>query len=527
MIQPTQNAYELNHAFCRKLSLCDKVTASYSFTATILRDACHLSPNDSSFPSIDSLPWKRIISPLHLPCLQNEISRMSFCVSMTHKNNLIYLLSKTINKRCMTRMFQDVCISVFQNDEECANIVKMMLLISFLGNYRHSTPSSRISDIRVRLELYQRLWHERGKWKDWFMELVYRAPYMVEFCLRDYLVFHIHDNPSLAKHLSMLFNLDHFCRIVEKATSFIRKILELNLFLHLDVAHLGVQLQTQLKPFHEALLKVSYRVPKTTDEVISYLVSLRLKQVPLNIQEVKKEVQIQEEEDDLAMADKASLILDVLAQKEPANSLIEEEEEVSVDYKALEAAHEGKLSIKPKTLRELSDLVQKIAPTRRDAFLFLISLFPQLGASTTNTNTLHQLMIDFILGGLVADHIPNALLTLRCNEPLIYELLQITVDLMKYHTRIVLVRTLPPHMLEAQIRVLQEGSFRNLKGTNHALYDACDLVICSTCSTACSMVSDFSSAYRKTFRSADTRQNDTQMKYNQDYFYSCLLHHIG
>jgi hypothetical protein len=154
--------------------------------------------------------------------------------------------------------------------------------------------------------------------------------------------------------------------------------------------------------------------------------------------------------------------------------------------------------------------VQCIAPTRRDALLQIVHLFPLLGSDVPvrTVRQLHHVLSEYRLGCINDKALPVCLKRIQAVRPLVYDLLQVCVDLCKLHTRIRLITLLPAHMLEGQMMSTRK-SFPQLVDTEHGLYDSSEFAWCSVCGAIYSMGSETTRAGISTVSVTSTSSSST------------------
>jgi hypothetical protein len=491
------------------------VSSDHSYAATLLLDASiHLPPGASSFPYSRLVSvWKDIMSPMHFPSfLDNDMFRIAWCGEMEQKNKFLYLMSKMVVQRCMTRKFNTVSLRIFKDSNSTSILFQKILLLSLLGNYTFIQPSSR-PDVPERIFLYQNLSSESN---DWFLTLVEHCPYLIEFAAREFMVYHMHDTLGIRKHLQLFLSVELFQTIVVKSMNMARRRVSLHLKLRSSPMTLCQDLSQALEPYHKALSGLCYRIPLPLHDVLSALTSVREFELPLQkFQEAEAARETDDDKDDEeeelnAMMEKlmdipSSKVDDDDEEEEQEEIIDEEEEEEEQNDKkkknkkkkkprkakdaaateAFDAYASAEMHLGPTRLRRLETWVRCGAPSRRDALPYILSLFPLLGASRAATKQLLNCIHEFTIGCLDRDHFPASLKAVQHTDALTYTLLQVTVDLFKICTRLTLVRTLPQHIVQAQLHACIRGTTGD---SQCVLYDTAEFVWCPICDQVCSMI---------------------------------------
>ena len=507
----------INLLDCAKIACSNVVSTRIALAAQMILDVSRKYSNRKEIKWRD-LDWDYCISPLQLPCLQNKVFRMSFYAPMTQKSNIIYLLSKTILQRCMTRKFAPVCISTFAESKETCVIVKQLVLISLLGNYEHSCPVNRPS-YKLRMFLYEKLmdYADDADNHTWFLNLVENCPYLIEFCLRDFVSFQLLDDPSYNKFVGTLINTESFHKVLYVTMDKIRGRLNTLFELDMPLSDICVDLSSALDKPHTALLSLSYRLPKTMTDLLSALTSVRgesnqkyvskRNMVPVSKHLIKKEeievkVEVDDEADFMLAQEAFSALdptIDLANQFKLSLELNKKEEEqfksTQQQWSVLAIANE---LVSPEILQRLHKWVSRIAPTRRDSLFVLITLFPLLGIKVEAARKLYFVMNEYRAGSLNHLTLPNELLIIQKMDMLCYDVLQIVVDLMKLYTRVTLVRTLPSHYIKGQFEAAR-NAFVETKHSPYAVYDAFDFVFCSVCNSLYSMTREHKISFLKTY----------------------------
>ena len=208
-----------------------------SYAASVQYDIVTLSPG-ANVMCVDTM------RPSHC-----KVVRSAFFVHTVRiKDPVAMLLSKALPTKCSTRMSADVWESGFkppapgriaksseakdrirlQNEarekKELEYTLQEWILVSFLGGYHHCCAASRPVG-RIREMLYMIFGCESSVSRPcslWFYGLRHTASRVLNFAIRDYLVFAIYDIPALRIHVEHLFRVDDFRDITCTAMNAVR-----------------------------------------------------------------------------------------------------------------------------------------------------------------------------------------------------------------------------------------------------------------------------------------------------------------
>jgi hypothetical protein len=182
---------------------------------------------------------------------------------------------------------------------------QQVVLCGLLGGYEHCDPASR-PDGPTRDRLYELMHAQSHAARVWMQSLLHGCPALVVWCVRDYLVHALRDNPALLSQVGELMLFDRFQVLVGQAMSTVRRYVQQNLPHAWSVMsqhappsqlcrcmddppntpkgqpkpprtpcmHEGVrwfdEVTTLLLPYHQALLDNAYRKPDSG--ILSFLV---------------------------------------------------------------------------------------------------------------------------------------------------------------------------------------------------------------------------------------------------------------
>jgi hypothetical protein len=171
-------------------------------------------------------------------------------------------------------------------------------------------------------------------------------------------------------------------------------------------------------------------------------------------------------------------------------------------FKVLNKVHE---LVSADTFVTLQKWVSRIAATRRDSLFVLVSLFPLIGVPVVVAKKLYFVLNELRGGSLNLKMLPIHLLKIKTMSVLCYDVLQITVDLIKLFTRVVLFRRLPAHYTNGQLsasqRVFQQQHLSmSTSISGESVYDAFDFLWCSVCNSLYSMTREYKAGHLKTYK---------------------------
>lgn len=400
----------------------------------------------------------------------------------------------------------------------------LVLLTSLIGNYEHSLPSSRM-ELHARNIMYTVLMDQRhsDESKVWFTELVDQCPYLMEFAIRDFVSHCFQVDPMFAKHASVLFNVNGFHQIVHQAMDMTRLRVQLHLNFNTNMRDMCMDLTSALKPFHYMLLNISYRLPMPQRDIFAALTSLR-SVVPVaagKSTNITTTAMAPTRQDSDAAFQHAQRVLGTYSltsslgidnpQEIGLAVAAAMEEEPGQEVELLCMAHD---IIGAEKFKTLNQWVHIIAQSRRDAFPQVIGLLPLLGASIQETRCILRLIEELRTGALSKQAL-KAFRIVQQRHPLTYDLMQITVDLIKYHSRVSVIGRLPAHITQAQFHTCTQ-QFAETANTDLAIYDSFDYLFCCVCHTVYSMVRDFKCNSKRVYRYG---YRDVVVDHDTDFLY--------
>lgn len=476
---------------CDEVASSGSVTATHSLAAATTSDALRDVPYSSQFRNMPvfEAEWDTVVHPLTLPNLQHEVFQVALCVPINSVTSKVCrVLSKTIVQRCMTRKFGSVCLHDFRVETNRKKEVvydgrlvmvqiRQLVLCSFLGNYEHCRASTR--PLReARKFLYDKMFHPADEAStEWFYGFFRHCSHVIVFALRDYLVFAFNDNPSMKKHFGSLTSFDDFqgitCDAMDAVRCFFRDNQQLLRNSTTTTTTMFEQLNRLIAPFHEKILKVSYK--RMSASVIPSIVAVRKTLPMLCIPGIEAATESSEEDHD-----DDPLMLD-LTPDEPDNT---------------EAAPFNICSyIKQPQLNALRAIVERVVPLQHGVMRRCVGFFGFFGIPFSSVRYLQQVIQEIHEGSISSREEATRLRRLYRKDPHAYTLLQVTAELVREEQSIRITSLLPLHYWHNQIEAAQ-GRF-GLQGTRCVVSTSMYFYFCSICDTVYSLVSEFNSVYKQ------------------------------
>lgn len=480
------------------------IPTSFSYAATLTLDACLMSSPNNNYNNnynYNDVSWKSIMSPVHFPCVQNDIHNIAWCQNMDQKNPFVYLMTKTVVQRCMTRKFNIVALRIFRDSLQTCAFFKWILLLSLLGNYDFNLPSSRPLS-QCRKMLYDRLMHQDHLCQNhhWFVFLVRHCPYLIEFAAREFLCYHIKNDLSLQKHVNLFIPVDQFLSVVIQAMNLVRQRFALHISLSSSLFMICQDIQIMLYSFHSALLSMSYRVPKSMSDILSHFTSIRESEVTMSGEEEKVNERNERNERNEEEKEKEEEMIHNKKKNRGrgggGGGRHRHYKQTVVENKFTAFATAKKI-LKPEVLETLLSWVRcAVTRRQRDALYRVMELFPLLGASYLATKNLRNVTADYVLGSINRTAFPVTLREIQRQDTYLYNLLNITVDMFHIFQRITVIKVLPVHIVNAQIRALKKNlclaEEEEKEKTDSFVYDTVlELVWCPICDQICTVFRTF------------------------------------
>jgi hypothetical protein len=548
-----------------------------------LLDALRLHPTTTRLVPEDETDWATGVNSFTLPpSFRHAVNSMSFFSDIAEvRSPIASLLSKVLNSRCQARKYGTVAEKcLIENDAQrrrfdtltrskewtddpakrpaalLASVAnyhaigamrlefKTVVLCSLLGNYPHCTTrlygEARPMAYRLLLET------------DWFFQsLLHQCPFLVVWCLRDYLVHTLLDNSGLREQVRELMHFDRFTDLVQQAMVVARA------FVMRDLPHawseLGAaarandellcrcmfnrrngqprsvappcahaqderhgswlrDLSAALFPFHEPMLAISYRKPDTSE--ISLLLSVEVRKasaaplVPRPLAPGERldagggegdgaDLDSSGDDDDDDDDDGAALVRRLgLATQEAARA--SQRKAAAAARKAeSELTRSPHVYLTPTQFDCLGYLVDTASTGRLTDLVDAIAA-NGFGMSTDTATFIRKLLHAHRDGTVTRNERIKAIIALQRRDPHSYNLLQVGAELMrdKETRRAGVVGVMPAEALQAQVAACERRW-----GTPGAIeHSAASLHYCSICGTVYSNVHDAHAPHAKFYR---------------------------
>jgi hypothetical protein len=444
---------------------------------------------EGRYCGVPDAQFKTVVNFVTLPNLHSDVQGLSYFSELSSlKDTTQYLLSKTLNQRCQSRKIGDVSMRCFDASPEIALQLKRIVLCALLGNYETSCATTR-PRAECRARLYEIMYDRHAHFHGWFKSLLIDGSTIVLYCLREYLIFAIQDNPGMCAHLQELMRLAEFSAITAHAMNTIRAYVDRNLFEPLSLLSQSVcegaervalpwcaGLEAELANCQKAVLGISYRRPKrhlfqcfdTVRKKLSLVVNTRL----------------------AALVDSGA-----------AHAAAEIASFASESGGDADAKQDASLSlfVSDVQLRELNALLSFILPySCADVLKDFLPWLEHFGVSRAVID--YTLSLNMAVGTdevLSDEKLRKRLLYLREHQPHAYNLIQVVTRMISDRQRIKTLSTLPLHYWRNQIEAIQ-GRF-GVAGTECLLESMIYFVYCEVCGTVYSLLRDFHSVYKQSY----------------------------
>jgi hypothetical protein len=250
-----------------------------SIQAAFYADSLRHISLDYNYRYIDSSECKfnQCINYLLLENLHTRVQNLSYFTSIAKlKDPIEKILSKVLPQRCQGRKsfsiflqstrFSKTELAKIEEQENkklkpkqeikkrqfqhTLDVLKKLVLCSILGYYPHSTATTRPC-IETRIKLYDLFLNNSV----WFDDLIENGSFIIEYAIRDFLVYAIPDNYGLYQHISKLFvKFDEWADITKVAIEKIRDYFKFEL----DTKSYG-ELKKEVAKCSTELLDVTYQ----------------------------------------------------------------------------------------------------------------------------------------------------------------------------------------------------------------------------------------------------------------------------
>lgn len=471
-------------AACQLLSTNDDIDRRLSFRASITMDS-----------TIHE--WKDVASYQTIRCLHSNMMRAATCSQISaEKKKMVYILSKTLPQRCMTRKSDSVCLDKCKESIAIELKIKQLLLCSLLGNYLHVKASSR-PPLRLRSLLYSAL-HKDNKQHDiWFDTLYRKCTHLITFAVRDFTVYAIEDNPSMQEHVEQLFEWHQYREVVCTTMNRIR-------------AYLSFSMQLPNSPFNESIFNPTVPCQAFFDDIneivahghkgvlltcykrmnvtiTSTLTSLR-KITPLLT--MPRDSNSMDEDDSSSDSD-----------SDDDNSTDEDDDKPTTALVVGTPKKSNNLDLRSFVSREqhhaMKAVVLRLLPFRSGILMKCVSFFGYFGVDELTVSYVRQIVVELQEGSVTAKQRTARMNQLQRTNRHAYNLLHVTSELVKEAQTVYIVRTLPHHLWVNQIEAIQTryGITDKTKLLEQTLY----FRFCNVCDTVYSLVRDFNSVYKNDY----------------------------
>ncbi len=474
--------------------------------------------------------WDDCVNSYTLPHLRVQVENASFFTDISDvKDDLISLLSKVLNSRCQARKYGTVAekklllkpaemealdkahtrnrvsrkgpatrdlkiVRDCNSKLELTGTFIRIILCSLLGNYAHCTKRLGGS---ARSHLYGLLFYKGlavpSKAFHFFQSLLHRCPVLVKWCLRDYLIAMIYDNPALRSQVEATIRLDDFQRISNQAMECIRDYIQFNAthewtnlsrVLHNQEStalayctclhprrkgHPAVvcnytgntwldDLTLLLAPFHELMLQHKYHKPDAG--VVGFLLGKEVRTnhaalvpLPNAPKEEEEEPDLDEDADllveDIVMSNLGHHSDDLFREAQRRHQYKQDQER-----RDREATTRFLRYLSPVQFRELSWIVEN---THSEIHALVQSWFEFFGVDAATIAGILKLL-ECHRNGSVTKHARLRMTQeLQRTQPHAYNLLQISAELLRMNqqTRPRVIGKLPLATVQAQIEAIQ------------------------------------------------------------------------
>ena len=229
-----------------KLMTNDSVDPYVSLQMTIHNDALSHINRQEQHVSYDYLDFESTYNQYSLlPHHHHVIGASHFCHINNVKHSMTRMFSKVLPQACLYRtigkVIRDILIekrnaTTCDPDKKAKKVpcrtqfkvlkkLRSLLIVSLLGNYVHATASSRPVGV-VRDRIIQLCKNEH-----FIYALTYHAEQVIEYALRDYVVYSILNDPALYRFMNLYMNFESFMVTTKKYTDQMRRYFAIHLSL--------------------------------------------------------------------------------------------------------------------------------------------------------------------------------------------------------------------------------------------------------------------------------------------------------
>jgi hypothetical protein len=379
-------------------------------------------------------------------------------------NPLNYLLSKCINQRCQGRKFSSVAMRKIKADKQLGEIVQEIVLCSLLGNYCVSAAASRpTSTVRDLLFMLLRR-VQNNEISPWLLRMLKKCRSLVMFCLREHVVYLLEEQPGVLRQVYQLMQFEKYKSIVNEAMICLRDYMERMLScnessLYQDAIEENAserwthEINFIMKPFDDAILNISYRRPKQTFRQFMLAVSNKV-----------------------------------------------DEEEAKENYDSGEITSPIVRHVQTTEVAALKQLAEALVSQRFGVLEEMLKWLPLMHVSKEAIDFVMLLIREHRTGGTPLKELKGYFKQMLQHLPRLYQLIQITTEVIEHSRRIHTIGVLPSSQITAQIEACQRRFSMQpvdlLGGPGNVLRDLFFFFYCDVCFTVYSLLLDSKSVYK-------------------------------
>jgi len=510
----------ISTAVCESISRDSSIEPTLSYNAAKLLDSKPHQVVSDCWPLAMS-NYTDLVCCETLRCFASRMLHIAVVEQLCCvKSRIAYILSKTIPQRCMTRKFNPVCADIFSTNPSMEMKVKQIFLCSLIGNYPFCDAASRpCTELRWILRVVLHRSKHKGTFEyKWFQTVFRHSGHLVEFVLREYLVYMVEDNPSLLSQMSHVFDWPAFRSITIEAMNQVRGYLGLSWALpesafrkslSRPTASLSNDPSASLTPsaasglytadasgasdlhsdiksivdvFHERLLAICYK--RKNVSIVAALTTLR-RYVPLTSQ-----------------------IHSVFENSHPRapptpDTLLVHKGVDDRDDQEAPIPHDLSEFVSPHQYHAMKRILLSLLAcgNTHNVLLQAVAFFPFFGVGEA---ALQKIRIG--VHALYTDQLSNPqqhelMRDIKAADAFAYNLLQVTADIIKEVTSFSYIRVLPQHIWKYQIQAVQERFGLVPKAGSPPVMPSSQLYLrfCQVCDKIYTLYRRFGSAYKNEY----------------------------
>ena len=261
----------INRSEVERLMISTTIDSKLSLQMTLLSDALQHVDRNIVQVSLNSVEYESVICQFNMSSHHHHVQNLSY---FTHINNtthtMEYILSKVLPQACQSRTTGIVirkCLELLMkrkikhptqksakvpcpNRMKVMNKLKQIVLVSLLGNYLHVNPATRpVASVRGKIAVL-------ANNTEWILTMLKHSEQVINYCICDYLVYAIEDDPALYRFMSSYMHFEKFktntCKYMDEARTYFN--------LHLQFSHTPLYISTteiivldELKRYHKDL----------------------------------------------------------------------------------------------------------------------------------------------------------------------------------------------------------------------------------------------------------------------------------